>query len=343
MRPWDYLALARRGGRRGYQAAVVLFTAAAVTALCFSAAIIKTNHSEKSEPCELAVTAPGWLALTEQTVQDFRAIPNVVDASGIVEASVHIAAGKYAADLTLVGIDGDYLRDLTYLTGEPFPDSGAMPWLALSEGAGETFADPEDKTRRGADAMPDIDWLRADFTLDIGGSAVAAKVSGLFEGDAAAAYMRLDGLRALLQSLGQPSGYTGARVRVTNIGAAEAVSSAVTDLGYLVENRDSARQARWDARSREAVYLAVLAAAGALCAALIHVTGAAGSREGDRRRADVLRWAGMTDAAIRGLGLVRGAYLALLGAALGIGAHALIAALAALADPASNFALTMWF
>lgn len=342
MRLLDYLALARRGGRRGYRAAFVLFTAAAMTALCFSAAILKTNRSEKSAPCELAVTAPSYLSLTEQTVQDFRAIADVVDASGVVEASARIATGKYAADLSLVGIDGEYLHDLVYLTGEPFPESGAMPWLALSEGAAKTFADPEDKTRRGPDVMPDVDWLNAAFTLDMGGSAVAAKVSGLFEGDGPAAYMRLDSLRALLQSLGQPSGYTGVRVRVTSIGAAEAVSRAITALGYQVENRDSARQERWDARSREAAYLAALAAAGALCAWLIHVTGAALGREGDRRRADVLRWAGMTDAAIRGLGLVRCLYLALIGAALGLGVHALTAALVALADPASNFALTIW-
>ena len=342
MRLTDYLALARRGSRRGYQAAVVLFTAAAFTALCFSAAIFMTNRSEKSQPCELAVTAPGYLSLTEQTVQDFRAIPQVVDASGIVEASVQITTGKYAAGLALVGIDGDYLHDLVYTTGEPFPESGAMPWLVLSEGAAKTFADPEDETKHTASYMPDIDWLGADFTLHVGGSAVAARVSGVFEGNGPAAYVRLDSLRALLQSLGQPSGYTGVRVRVTSIGAAEAVSRAITDLGYQVENRDSARQDKWDARSREAVYLAVLAAAGILCACLVTVAGAARSREADRRRADVLRWAGMSDATIRGLGLLRGAYLALLGAVLGIGVHALTAALVALADPASNFALTIW-
>lgn len=342
MRIADYLALARHGLRRGFETASVLFTAEAVTALCFSGALLAAIHGEKGSPCELAVTAPSYLAVTEQSVLDFQAIADVVDATGVVEAPVTARSGKYAASLTLVGLDGDYLRDLVYITGERFPDSGAMPWIALSKAAAQSFVDPEDKTKRSAGYMPDIDWLGADFSLEMGGGAVSAKVSGLFEGDEPAAYVSRDIARALLQSQGQTSGYAGARVRVTNIGAAEAVSKAITDMGYQVANRDSARQEKWDAQTREAVYLAVLAAAGFLCAGLLRLTGTARCREDARRRDDALRWAGMSDAAIRGISVLRGTYLALLGAALGITAHYLVAALVGLdAGTASSFALTL--
>ena len=342
MRIGDYLALAGHGLHRGFETASVLFTAAAVTALCFSGAILAAVHGEKGSPCELAVTAPSYLTVTEQSVLDFQAIADVVDATGVVEVPVTARSGKYAASLTLVGLDGDYLDDLVYITGERFPDSGAMPWIALSKAAAQTFVDPEDKPKRSAGYMPDIDWLGADFSLELGGGTRAAKISGLFEGDEPAAYVSRDIARALLQSQGQADRYAGARVRVTNIGAAEAVSQAIADLGYQVDNRDSARQEKWDAQTREAVYLAVLAAAGFLCAGLLRLTGTGLRREEARRRDDALRWVGMSDAAIRSIAVLRGIYLALLGGALGIAAHYLIAALAALdAGTTSSLMMTL--
>lgn len=341
MRITDYLALAGHGLRRGFEAASVLFTAAAVTAMCFSGAILTAVHSEKAEPCELTVTAPSYMAITEQSVEDFRAIADVVDATGIVEVPVTAGSGKYTASLTLVGIDGDYLRDLTYITGELFPEGGAMPWITLSKAAAQSFIDPAGKTTRTANYMPELDWLNADFSLILGDGALSAKVSGLFEGDEPAAYIGPDIARTLLQSQGLASGYTGARVRVTDIGAAEAVSKAVTDLGYEVANRDSGRQEKWDAQTREAVYLAILAAAGLLCAGMIRMTGSALHREEERRRSDALLWAGVSETAIRGIGILRGVYLALAGAALGMAVHYLAAALAALGDTSSNFALTL--
>ncbi len=341
MRLGDFLALARRGSRRGFEAAFVLFTAAAVAALCFAGALLAAIRDEKDEPWELTVTAPGWLAVTEQSVLDFQAIDGVTDATGVIEVPATVRTGKFTAGLTLTGIDGDYLEGLVYTVGEPFPEGGAMPWIALSQAAARSFADPEDKTKRSANTMPDIDWLGADFTLELGENAVSAKISGVFEGEEPAAYISRDMARALLQGQGLPAGYAGARVRVRNIGAAEAVSQAVTDLGYQVENRDSARQESWDARTREAVYLAVLAAAGFLCAGMVRLAGNALDRENARRREDALRWAGVSDAAIGGIAALRSLRLNLAGAALGLAAHYLIGALTALGDPASGFALAL--
>ena len=341
MKLTDYLAMAGHSLHRSFDTAGTLFTAAAVTVLCFSGAILTTIHDEKAAPCELSVTAPSYLAITEQSIQDFRAIADVMDATGTVEMPVTAVSGKYAASLTLVGIDGDYLHNLVYITGEPFPADGAMPWITLSKVAAQTFMDPTDKTKRAASYMPDIDWLNADFSLQLGEGTIFAKVSGLFEGDEPAAYIGQDIARTLLQGHGLPSGYTGARVRVTNIGAAEAVSKAITDQGYEVANRDSARQEKWDAQTREAIYLAVLVTAGFLCAVLIWRTGAALHQEEKRRQTDALRWVGMSESAIRGIGVLRSIYLAFIGAVLGIAVHYLVAALAALGDTTTIFALKL--
>ncbi len=327
MRITDYLTLVGHGLHRGFVAAEVLFTAAAVTAVCFSGAILVTIHSEEAEPCELSVTAPSYLAITEQSIQDFQAIADVVDATGIVEVPVIAACGKYTATLTLVGIDEEYLNDLVYTAGKLFPAGGAMPWITLSRTAAQSFTDPTDKTKRPASYMPDIDWLGTNFSLDMGGNIISARVSGIFESDEPAAYIGLDIAKTLLQNHGQTDRYTGARVRVTNAGAAESVSKAITGQGYGVENRDSERQEKWDAQTREAVYLAILSAAGFLCVGMTRLTGNARNRKADRQRDDVLRWAGLNEAAIRGIGIVRGIFLALIGAAIGITIHYFIAAL----------------
>ena len=112
MRITNYLTLVGHGLHRGFVAAEVLFTAAAATAMCFSGAVLTTIHNEKTEPCELSVTAPSYLTITEQSIQDFHSIDDVVDATGIVEVPVIAAGGKYTASITLVGIDGEYLNDL---------------------------------------------------------------------------------------------------------------------------------------------------------------------------------------------------------------------------------------
>lgn len=342
MRITNYLTLVGHGLHRGFVTAEVLFTAAAATAMCFSGAVLTTIHSEKTEPCELSVTAPSYLTITEQSIQDFHAIAGVVDATGVVEVPVIAAGGKYTASITLVGIDGEYLNDLVYSTGELFPAGGAMPWITLSKAAAQSFTDPTDKAKRSANYMPDIDWLGTEFSLDMGGNIISSRVSGIFESEEPAAYIGLDIAKTLLQNHGQTDRYTGARVRVTNAGAAESVSKAITGLGYGVENRHSARQEKWDAQTREAVYLAILSVAGLLCASMTRLTGAVRNREADRRRDDVLRWAGMSEAAIRGIGIVQGIFLALIGAAIGITVHYFIAALVGLnSGTTSNFALTL--
>lgn len=342
MRIKDCLALAGRGLYRGLEAPSVLFTAAAVAAMCFSGAMLINAHSEKAKPCELFVTAPSYLSITEQTVQDLRSMTGVADATGTVEVPATVTSGDYTAALTLIGIDRDYLDGLTYTQGDVFPEDGAMPWIILSDTAAKSFVDPADTAKRTASYMPKIDWLAADLSLDMGGGAVFARVSGLFESDGPAAYMGLDIAKTLLQSQGQPSGFTGARVRVTNAGAAGSVSEAILAMGYGAADPDGARPEKWDAMTREAAYLAILGAAGLLCSGMLRLTGAALHREEESRRADALRWAGVSRRVIRGLSALRGAYLDLTGAALGTAVHCLTAALVAL-DPgvSSGFALTL--
>lgn len=178
--------------------------------------------------------------------------------------------------------------------------------------------------------MPDIGWLEAEFSLNMDGSTISARVSGLFEGDEPVAYISQDIAKTLQQIRRHADHYTGARVRVANMGAAESISEAISSLGYEVTNQDSAQHEVWKSQTHEAVYLAALAVAGFLCSFLLYLTGKALTREEDCRRDDVLRWAGMSDTAIQGINILRGILLALLGIAHGIAAHYIITAFSTL-------------
>ena len=341
MRARDLFGLAARGIHPGFGTAHVLIMAFAVACFCFSVAIWSSVKVEKAEPCELTVTAPSYLDVTEQTIQDFLGIPDVVDATGLVEIPVIAESGKYTASLTLVGIDGDYL-DAAYSVGEAFPVDSAMPWIVLSKAAARSFIDPADKTKHDANYMPSIDWLDADFALTVGENIISAKVSGVFEGDTVAAYISQNMAKQLLQRQGQPSGYTSAAVRITNIGTAETVTKAISALGYEVANGDKTRQEKWDVQLREAVYILILGIAGFLCSVMLKVTNRVVIRQDRQRRDTALRWAGATNTLIRMLDFVSYCYLDVAGVFLGILLHYAVAAFIPMElRESSNFALTI--
>ena len=340
MKRADYLALSLRGLRRGMNGLAALLTSAAAMAMCFSGAMLAAVRAEEAAPCELTVTGPGYLAITEQTVQDIRAVDGVVDATGTVEVPAGLACAEHTASLTLVGLDGDYLRG-DYILGGAFPAGGAMPWLTLTRAAARSFVREGDDARHGADYLPELDWLGGAFTLTAGQSVLSARVSGLMEGEDPVGYMDLAAARRILQSQGGTGAFTGVLVRVKNAGTAEAVSAAVAAMGFAAAERDTGRQQAWDARMREAIYLAAVAAVSLACAAMVRLTGAARDREGRRRRAEALRWAGMSRRAAEGLDLLGGLWLGLAGGAAGVCAHYTAAALAGLGGAESAFALTL--
>lgn len=325
MKSSDMLGYALRSIRASFAAAYLLALAIATACMYFAGAIWWNVRTEKAAPCELTVTAPSYLELNEQTVQDILDIPNVLDASGQIAASASAKSGSYTADLNLTGIDGEYL-DVVYTQGELFPDSSAMPWLVLTEAAAKSFTDPDKSAQKKTDELPPIDWLNADFTLQVGDVTVAAKVSGVVEGDEAAAYMSQSALQTLLQRQGQSASYTSAVVRIRNIGAAEAVTEQVAAMGYSVENMDSARQTKWNNQLREAVYLLIVCAVVFVCTELIKKVDTLKNRDMEYAREQALYWMGMTAESIQTLWLVQRLFLNIVGATLGVALSSIIAA-----------------
>lgn len=316
MRTRDLFSLAIRNIQPSFGVAHVLIIAFAVACFCFSIATWETVNMEKAEPCELKVTAPSYLDITEQSVQDIITISDVIDASGILTVPVTARSGKYESSLTLMGIDGDYL-DVTYSAGSVFPTGSAMPWIILSEAAAKTFMDPMDKAKHDDNYMPSIDWLDAEFALTVGENIIAGKVSGIFEDENAAAYISQDMAKQLLQRQGRSSSYTSIAVRVTNIGTAGAAAKAISGLGYEVTGRDDSMQEKWDVQLRESFYTLVLGIAGACCAVMLEVTYKTVDRRRNQSRNYTLSWLGMSSDFVRWLDIVR--YCCLESAGIGLG------------------------
>ena len=341
MKNTDIFIYALRSMRPGFAAVYILALLLATACFCFAGAIWADVWTEKQEPCVLSVTAPGYVELNEQTIQDMLEIPEVVEASGRLELSVKVTSGSYTADLNLTGIDGAYL-DAVYTQGGLFPEQSAMPWLVLSEAAARSFTDPDKAAQKKKDELPSIDWLSADFTIQTGEITVAAKVCGLTDGEEPTGYISRDMAKTLLQRQGQPAAYTSAAVRITNIGAAEAVTQQIAALGFQVENMDSARQVKWDLQLREAAYLLLLGASVFVCAMLIRTAEGLRNRDRECAQTQALRWMGMPAAKIRALGLAGDICLDILATALGVVVSYIVAwAIPPEMREGTNFALSM--
>jgi hypothetical protein len=332
---------AARRIRWGFGTVYITVLALATACLCFSGAIWRSVEDEKQKPCELVVTAPSYLELNEQTVQDILNISDVLDASGCIDVAVTVTSGNYTASFTLIGIDGAYLT-ATYTQGSPFPEESVMPWMVLTEAAAKSFSDPNKSTQKKSDEMPDLDWLNADFILQAGDITVVSKVRGLTDDETVAGYISQTVAKSLLQRQGQPGGYNSVMVRIRNIGAAEAVAKKIADMGYFVENMDTARQEKWDNQLREAVYLLLLSAVACACARLVKKIDYLKRQAQDSQETEALAWMGMSRYQMQTLAFVGSLQLSILGTTVGVFLSYLVAWLipTELRD-VSNFALTL--
>ena len=311
------LSLALRDMDAAPAAAYILVLALSLAALLYAGAIQASVTAEKNEPCELTVTARGQNELTDDSVSDILALENVVSATGCIRFSASVESGDYSAVLQLVGIDGTYLEaDCT--TGGRFPASSSMPWLLLTLSAAKAFTDPNDTGKHDEDDLPTINWLDADFTIQLGSDQVPARVSGIMHAEESVGYLDLSTAKQLLQKHGLPSAYTSVSVRIVNIGAKQGVSKAVGALGYQITDDSDDLQQKWDTRLREAVYILLLAAALLLCAILIRII--AGIKDVQRKGAWYLEmlWMGLSCGRLKRLLVLCWVSLDLVGILLGV-------------------------
>lgn len=343
MRTADLWRLALKSLRPGFVLTYVCLLALAVCGVYFSCAAMHTVLTEKAEPCELTVTSGTHRAISDETARELAALPGVLAATNRIELPVTLTAGKYEAALTLVGVDARYL-DVQYDMGGVFPENSVMPWLVLSKESRKAFHDPSDTTRRDASYIPPVDWLEADYALRVGDNTLTAKVSGIFEGEAAAdaGYLNLDIAKSILQEQGQSGAYTSAVVRIQNIGAAQEVTNAIKALGYAVSDPNTEQQARWDALQTEALYLFLLGLA--VFAIASQQRRLEQLRKANKRAPQhaALRWMGMSERQMKNMRALQAGFLCISGASLGLGISYVIPRFLSIAQKADSvFLLTL--
>jgi ABC-type lipoprotein release transport system permease subunit len=171
---------------------------------------------------------------------------------------------------------------------------------------------------------PKIDWLNASYSLQTGGSEqwIPSKVCGMIagsdKGQEPDAYVSLSAAKNLLQRSGQSTNYTGAKVRVTNIGYTDSVSQAIAALGLNVTNSNAALQTKWDGEFKEMTYLIVIGAFCLLCSAVLLAVWRKISLQEQKEAWETLRWLGIKEKIIRSLFLAQAIMISLIGIAVGI-------------------------
>ncbi len=316
------------------------FTIAAFC-LCFAGAILTTVQGEKAQPYELVLSAQGNANITDSTIADILKISDVKSATPILQVPVTIKTGKYAAQLTLAGMDAGYL-DGVYAQGSVFPVDSVMPYILMNEAAQKQFTEDQPDTNRKnvettetdagenkpADAntkILEIDWLNAGFSLILGeeSRSVTSKVCGILSDHDAKdaesmAYVSLPVAKELLRKNGQPTDTKTAWVSITNIGCADAVSRQIAALGLDVTNSNEKKLAEWDVEMKEMAYLIILAVFLLICSAVLMIAWRKISLLKYRQAWCMLRWMGLRERDLRRLFSIQNAVVTGLAAALGI-------------------------
>ena len=276
MKLWDRIKLSIKTLRGRWTVLPIIAVVLASFCICYAGAIFTAVKEEKEQPHELVLTPDSNVPVTDSSIIEISDLQGVVAVSPLYFIPVVMETGVYSAQLTLTGIDSNYIAE-PFIEGTIYPESSTMPYVVLNEASLMEFSDANSNTS-GNKKAPDIDWLNAGFSIEIPGiRKIVSKVCGILSSDAASngedqtgslknidssqqpnAYISLSTAKDLLQRSGQSTEYSAAYVRVTNIGQADKISREVASLGLFTSNSSEELQTKWDALTREMYYLIIM-------------------------------------------------------------------------------------
>ena len=332
MRFWDIFMLAFRGLHKGWAAIAVLGIAMSVVCFSFAGADLFSVHSEKAKPCELAVQASDTAKLSDQSVLDILKIPNVTAATGTMEVPVTLSSGKYSAELTLYGIDRNYLQN-GFTFGGPFPENSVMPYIVLNSAAVKEFIDKNNPPADQDDYAPAINWENARIELSFGGDnssskEVTSKICGILqsrrEEETPAGYISISMAKTLLTGQKTMPGYTSIAVRLKDTGAAKNVVEKIGALGYSASDPSMEQQAKWDRQEMEISNLILVGVIGLLCFSFLIAAIDRGNLLEEHRQLEMLCWIGMPISKRKAIYFIKTAIIDIVGVLLGIAASTCI-------------------
>lgn len=343
MRRFDLLRISLKNLKGRWAVLPALGIAISTFSLCFAGAVQTTVQKEKGQPYVLKVSTKGSEKLKDDTVAKISELPDVIGATPLLQVTAAVKAGVYSANLTLTGVKPSFIKD-KFAEGAAFPDSSGMPYIVLNKAACKLFSNEKAGTTNvfnasvsstatleaGQDTheedvkLPEIDWLKAGFLLQCDGdtSWAVAKVSGLLEGDdpkqEPAAYISLSAAKELLLKSGTSTDYTGINIRIRNMGCTASVTEAIKNMGLEVTNGNDDLQAKWDAESKEMIYLTVIGIFSLVCSLVLISAWRKICLLEQNETWEMLRWIGMREKDIGRLFFLQVMMLSLLGVLIGI-------------------------
>ena len=250
-------------------------------------------REEKLMPAEITAEITGY----DFNISDITTVGGVVKATPVLTAGGTVVVGDYSADLTLEGINAEYL-DPALIDGDVFRDGTTMPYIILNESALNSLRDAEGKAI-GEDAVTEEDAIlrmERDTTAEI--------VGVIDDGsDIPKAILSYDTLKQLLNT--RQTSFT-ARITLENAGYEESVTSALNELGYFVSG-DSSSAIRWADEMAEARRTALMALGFAVCAAALIAKSVQLERAARAGEFEMLRTAGLAPRQINGILCIRAA------------------------------------
>ncbi len=293
-----------------------------VFCLCFSGAILMSVQKEKSLPYELNCT-PVSANISDSVIAQISQMAEVTAVTPVIDIPAGIKADKYSVTLTATGIYAEYLNG-EFELGGVFDKSSNMPNIILNEAACRQFSenDSEEIINLQEDA-PKIDWLNANVVM-AAGEGVRPSVSRIIgiladeeDEQAPIAYISISSAKELLRQSGQAAGYTGAYVRIKNVGCADSVTRQISALGINVNNPNEL-QPVWDMQIKEMSYLIAIGVFGLLCSIVLMAAWKKISLMEQKSAYNILRWMGMKDKEIGRIFIVQSIMISLMGIAAGI-------------------------
>lgn len=263
MRQSDFVAVALRGVKK-IALPGALFLTVAVWLLGTAAAKAFWLYREKQAPCLLEASGEN---ISEGDVQSLMQRENT-EQTGDGESRLHssegqkggdileytliytldagISAGGYHTEVTLTGVDGDFLSP-ELKEGTMFPADTGMPWLIVNEVALKTFRDNNEEDIENIEA---VDWQNTSVSLAVGEKIIVGKICGILETkeetEAPVVYLSQESAKALLQQNAQTVSAAALWLRLKNSGVSENVTENLNAMGYTVANSDAGLWQEWE-------------------------------------------------------------------------------------------------
>lgn len=202
-------------------------------------------HEQKQQPWEISVTHKS-AKITDKTVNDLKNINGVLLATPVIEVNTTVHIGDYAAELTLKGVNSEYIGALR--EGKMFSDENILPVIVMNKTAYNTFVNDKNKKIKS-------DEKYAELKTSIGDEKeYPAAIGGILEDNStdSIAYISLKAAKTYVLRQGKAPEYASIQLRLKNIGSSKSVVKQLESIGLESKDTLPQKQQVWDARQGEA-------------------------------------------------------------------------------------------